>query len=442
MKRVKKKSFDRIIISKLPVVIMMSAMIGLSSLAHGQNLTDYLQIAAENHPGIQAAYSRYTASLERIPQVGSLPDPELSFGIYLKDMATLMGDQKLNASLMQRFPWFGTLQVGKDEASLMAKANFQEFEAEKHALFYEVKTGYYQLYLLHHHEMVANKNLQLLQRMEELALNKFKGGTPGKAGKMTDVLRIQSELKALEARIAELEDAHAVAQVQFNLLLNRPKDTPIHMDASFWEEELLLDKEVVLDSILAANPQVKKLEWEGQAYQKKGEAAKLKGLPSFGVGINYMINSPRQPEGAIESPMGYTPGGMGHNMIMPMVSVSVPIFRGKYKSARQESAYYRQASALAKENLDNRLKSSWEEQYRLIREAKRNVKLYEEQVMLLQRTLDLMIADYSSAAGNFEELLTVQRQLLDFEMKTAEETFKKLQAFAQLESLMAKGISL
>ncbi|QDH79645.1 TolC family protein [Echinicola soli] len=442
MKRVKIKDFNIDTCRKLPVMILVSAMMCLSSLANGQNLADYLKIAAENHPGLQAAYSRYTASLERIPQVGSLPDPELSFGVYLQDMATLMGNQRFNTTLMQRFPWFGTLQAGKDEASLMAKANFQEFETEKYALFYEVKTDYYQLYLLHHHVMIANKNLQLLQRMEELSLNKFKGGIPGKAGKMTDVLRIQSETKVLEARIAALEDALAVAQVKFNLLLNRPENEPVNMDASFWGEELLLGKEVVLDSILTANPQVKKLEWEGQAYRKKGEAARLKGLPSFGVGLNYMINSPRQPAGAIDSPMGYTPGGMGHNMIMPMVSVSVPIFRRKYKSAQRESAYYREASVLAKEDLTNALKSSWEEQYRLIREAKRNVKLYEEQVVLLRKTLDLMIADYSSAEGSFEELLTVQRQLLDFEMKTAEETFKKLQAFAKLESLMAKGISL
>ncbi|WP_157501369.1 TolC family protein [Echinicola vietnamensis] len=428
---------------KWPAVVGAVSLLCLCFQVQGQSLADYIEEAAENNPEIQAANSRYAASLERVPQVGGLPDPELSVGFYLQDMATLMGDQRLNATLMQRFPWFGTLQASKDEASLLAKANYQDFEAVKNALIYDVKTTYYQLYLLEHHLMVARKNLQLLNDLEELALNKFKGGTPGKSGKMTDVLRIQIEQKALVARIAALEDEHAVREVDFNLLLNRPKDTPVHMDASFWnEEEILWDKEVVLDSILNANPQVKKMEWEGLAYQKKGEAARLKGLPSFGVGLSYMVNSPRQPAGDINGPMGYVPGGMGHNMVMPMVSVSVPLFRGKYKAASKESEYYYQASVQAKEALDNTLRSAWEEQYRLIREAERNANLYQDQVVLLQKTMDLMIADYSSAAGSFEELLSVQRQLLDFEMKTAEETFKKLQAYAKLASLMAKGITL
>ena len=421
------------------LLLMLLFTIGLHA-ANAQSLEDYLQIAAENNPAVKASFAKYSASLERIPQVGTLPDPELSFGFYLKDMATLMGDQKMNFSLMQRLPWFGELQANKDEASLMALASFQEFEAVKYDLFYEVKAAYYQLHLLYHHERIAIENLDLLKSMERLALNKFKGGTPGVNGKMSDVLRVQSKLKEVETLKVQFEDDYNALLVRFNLLLNRPEDAKVNVDTSFLRKELPLNKEVVLDSILKANPNLKKLEAEGAAFQKRGEAAKLEGLPSFGVGLNFMINSPRMPSGSIESEMGYRPGGMGNNMVMPMVSMSLPIYRGKYKAAQKEAAQYRRAADHQKENVRNALKQEWDELYRAIREAERNKKLYEDQVVLLKKTYELMLADYSNAEGSFEELLTVQRQLLDFEMKMAEETVSKLMAIAKLETLMAKGI--
>ncbi|GAB3648017.1 TolC family protein [Echinicola sediminis] len=405
-----------------------------------QGLEEYLRLAAENNPALKASYARYSASLERVPQVGSLPDPELSFGFYLRDMATLMGDQKLNATIMQRFPWFGKLQASRDEASLMAVANFQEFEAAKYNLFYEVKAAYYQLYLLHHHAQIAQENLRLLRSLERLTLNKFKGGTPGEGGKMTDVLRVQSQLKEMETLLEQYEDDQSVERIKFNLLLNRPEESPVHMDTAFLDKELLLAKELVLDSIFSANPQLKMLEAEGAAFQKKGEAARLSGRPSFGLGLNYMVNSSRMPSGSIGSEMGYRPGGMGHNMVMPMVSLSLPIYRGQYKAAQRESARYWEAADYQKESLLNDLKVQWEKLYGEIREAERNRKLFGEQVVLLKKTYDLMIADYSNATGSFEELLTVQRQLLDFEMKMAEETVRKLSAIAKLETLMAKAI--
>lgn len=236
-------------------------------VATGQSLADYLLVAAENNPALQASYARYTASLERVEQIGALPDPELSFGFYLQDMTSLMGDQKGNVSLMQRFPWFGRLKAGKDEASLMAMVNYHEFEMLKQELYFEVKSAYYRLYLLHHHKESASENLELLRSMERLALDRFKGGVPGSSGKMTDVLRIQSERKAVEIKISTYEDELATARVRFNLLLNRPEDVLIQLDHSFLEREWGLGQAAALDSIMSSNPQLKRLDAQAEAYR-------------------------------------------------------------------------------------------------------------------------------------------------------------------------------
>ncbi|HCY40707.1 MAG TPA: hypothetical protein DHV48_05030, partial [Prolixibacteraceae bacterium] len=92
-----------------------------SSTVHSQDsLSVYLELAAKNNPGVKAAFSQYLAALEKVPQVGSLPDPQGSLDFFLKPMELLAGNQVGSVSVMQMFPWFGTLKLAKDEASLMA----------------------------------------------------------------------------------------------------------------------------------------------------------------------------------------------------------------------------------------------------------------------------------------------------------------------------------
>ncbi|WP_215222865.1 TolC family protein [Echinicola shivajiensis] len=421
---------------KLGLFFVMALLLN-SSMA--QSLEDYLVEAGENNPGLKAKYAFYMSSLEKVPQLGQLPNPELSFGFFLKDMATLMGDQKMNVSLMQRFPWFGTFQSQKDEASLLAQANYLEFERAKYDLYNQVKQSYYQVYLWSHHRMIAEENLELLETMERLALNRFKGGVPGVKDKMTDVLRIQSRSKEVATLIEGYEDELELEQVKFNQLLNRPIDQKVNFDYSKLEQELMWQREVIMDSVRNRNPELIKLDVMGDAYQKKSEVANKAGLPSIGIGVDYMINSPRSPMGEIGSGRGYVPGGMGHNMVMPMVSLSLPIYRKKYKAARREAERLRELSYYQKEQVYNSLELQMEQGLKQIRDAERNLKLYQDQTALLQRSFDLMLAEYSSGDGNFEELLTVQQELLDFEMKISEAIVNKQKAIAQLESLMAKS---
>ena len=66
--------------------------------------------------------------MQKVPQVGSLPDPELSLGVFLSPMELVSGNQVADIRLMQMFPWFGVLKNAKDEMSLMANAKY-EFSA-------------------------------------------------------------------------------------------------------------------------------------------------------------------------------------------------------------------------------------------------------------------------------------------------------------------------
>lgn len=100
-----------------------------------QSLDDYLLQAAENNPGLKAAYARYQATAEQVNQA-SLPNPELQVGAFIRPMERFMGNQTADFRLMQMFPWFGMLSTQKKEAYHMGQADYQLFLEEKNRLFF------------------------------------------------------------------------------------------------------------------------------------------------------------------------------------------------------------------------------------------------------------------------------------------------------------------
>jgi hypothetical protein len=76
------------------LILLLSA-----GAARGQTLEDYLIIAAKNNPNLKAKYFQYQAALERVPQVGALPDPQLGFSFFIMPMERYIGDQTGSVSL-------------------------------------------------------------------------------------------------------------------------------------------------------------------------------------------------------------------------------------------------------------------------------------------------------------------------------------------------------
>ncbi|MDY0040341.1 MAG: TolC family protein, partial [Desulforhabdus sp.] len=82
----------------------------LPELNEQSGLNDYLAYAALNNAGLKAAFLRWQAALEKIPQVTALPDPRFSYGYYIQSVETRVGPQNNRFGLLQTFPWFGKLE--------------------------------------------------------------------------------------------------------------------------------------------------------------------------------------------------------------------------------------------------------------------------------------------------------------------------------------------
>ena len=60
------------------------------------SLDHSLEIAAKNNPVVLQRFAEHQASLQKIPQAGSLSDPQLDLGVFLTPMELLNGNRWQN----------------------------------------------------------------------------------------------------------------------------------------------------------------------------------------------------------------------------------------------------------------------------------------------------------------------------------------------------------
>ncbi|MFT5369386.1 MAG: outer membrane protein TolC [Candidatus Latescibacterota bacterium] len=457
------------------MILFVSVM--LAHPAYGQKLEGYLALAAEQNPGLKSTFFAYQSSLQRIPQVGALPDPQFSLGYFLRPMEQMMGNQVAQISLMQMFPWFGTLDAAKDEASLMAKTKFNAFRDAKSSLFYEVKTTWYALYLIEEEHRIMGENLQIMQTLETLAINRFKsGGTDGSVssttgssmnartktpassggmgmntptqvpkmgqsnsmastmggqgnGSLVDVLRIQMLIHELENKQHLLSDTRQTWVAQFNKLLNRPLETEVILSDPLPAVSLPVLLAQIPDSILENNAMLKMLEAEEEAFLAQAKMNRKMGFPMIGFGAQYGILKPRAGNA---NPMN------GRDMWMPMISVSLPIWRNKYRASVKEAELKRAAVTEERRDTQNALMVSYEEALKKFRDAERRGALYEKQTMLAQQALNILTASYGAGGNEFEDVLQMQLKLLNYRLDQMNAIVDQNVSVAMLARLMGR----
>ena len=392
------------------IIILLAAL--AVTKAYTQTLDDYLEIAAENNPGLQSKYKEFEAALQKIPQVNSLPDPTFSFSYNIPEMMS----QTAKFSLMQTFPWFGTLKAQGNAAALMAEAQYQSFLDIRNQLYFQVSTAYYPLFELNRLQEIEQKNIDLLKSYKSIANTKFKNGI----SPMTDVLRVDIMLKDAETNLRILEKKMKPLMTTFNKLLNREAFEEVVIDSSLAAENL--QDSFRKDSLWANNPMLNALDLKIKASEANEMTAQKQGLPKLGVGLDYAI---------IEN---------GKNIVMPMVSVSIPIFRKKYNAAKKEAQLMQESYTLQKKDIANSLVSNYEMTWFEIQQQKELMTLYEQQTNESNRTLNLLFSAYSNSGENFEEVLRMQQQLLEYEKMKATAEVKYHTALAKLNYITAKHI--
>lgn len=461
-------------------VLLFGFQNGFGQQSASLTLDESLEMAAKNNPELKAAFNQYLAALEKVPQLGALPDPQASFGFFVKPMAIMGGEQLANIQLMQMFPWFGTLQTAKDEATVMAKAKFELFNISKADLFYQVKANWYQLMKIDREIKLVEENIEILNSLENMVLIKYQspvsggnssntnsssmgsssngninasaggmngmnapnisqkpsavgmaassmsGGMENKATGLQDVLRVKMEILEVKNKLATLLDQRKTIETGFNAFLNRDLKTSVQISGTLLIQELPSERLAIADSILNNNPMLAMLGDEISSYKLMEQKAKKMGLPMMGIGINYMLNQKRT---------GNTFMMNGNDMLMPMVSVSIPIYRKKYNAMQNEARLMQDAGKEQTIAMQNSLMVQYRNFVQDIDDAERRIDLYQEQELLARKTLDLLVEGFANGETNYDEVLRMQEKVLDYGFKHVEAITDYNTAVATAEKL-------
>ena len=405
-------------------IIIILTFLGFSTVANAQSLDDYFKIAAENNPGLEAKYKSFEAAMQKVTQVSSLPDPNLSFGYFVSPVETRVGPQRARFSLTQMFPWFGTLKAQEDAATLMAEAKYQEFLDARNKLYYKVSASYYPLYELQKLISIEEENQRILSSYKEIATIQFQNDK----GSMVDVLRVDIMLKDATTNLAILGQKKKPLEIRFNKLLNRSDDDKVVVQDSLFTFNLPANYRK--DSLFSSNPLLDELELKIEASKASEQAVLKQGLPKLGVGLDYVIVGQRTDMSVPDN---------GKDVFMPMVSVSLPIFRGKYKAAQKEAQLMQEAYALQREDVSNRLTSSYEMIWFEIQKKLELVQLYEDQIQESEQSLSLLFSAYSNSGKDFEEVLRMQQQILKYQKMKVTALSEYNIAIAEIDYITAKS---
>jgi outer membrane protein TolC len=383
------------------MMLGLGIILGSSSASAQEVLDDYLITAAENNPGLKARFNEYLAALEVAPQVRALPDPQLAFGYFILPVQTRVGPQEFRISASQMFPWFGTLNAKENVAIQTAKAKYETFEETKSKLFDEVRGTYFNLYYNQKAIVKVSENIEILRTFQRLAYIKVEAGKVS----AVDEYRIEMEMGDLENKLALLKDQQQSLTVAFGNLLNTNLEK-VSLPDTLWNTSPELTKQALLDSILVRNHQLLGLELQGEALNFREELARKTGYPNFSIGMDYII------VGKGENNMS------GQDAFMfPNIGITIPLYRNKYKSMVQEVAYLQTAKSNEKLDRENMLETLFENTWNELLDADRRLLLYEKQLELAEKSIQLLEVEYTTANSSFEEILRMERKQLFYALE-------------------------
>lgn len=408
-------------------IIIIILILFVVQLQAQSELDGYLKIGAENNTGLKAKFSEYNASLEKIPQVGTLPDPMISFGYFITPVETRVGPQQAKFGINQMFPWFGTLNAKEDVAIERAKVKYEAFEEVKSKLFFDIKSAYFNLYVVQKSIGITRKNIAILNTFLQLALIKVEAGKSS----VVDEMRVEMERNELENQLAYLLDTKWVLEVNFNKLINQPVENSIIIPSELWDGILQFTKEVLLDSITNQNHMVRQLDYKIASFQKQEIAVKKMGGPKISIGMDYILI------GNSDNPMAGNESGRDA-ILFPKIGITIPLYRKKYKAMINEASFNYEAAQFKKEDKQNQLIILFEKGYKDYSDGNRRIILFKKQLKLAEKSLNILLTSYSNNGKNFEEVLRMERKVLKYALELDKAKADKNAAVAFINYLTGK----
>jgi outer membrane protein TolC len=406
----------------------LSALVALASASYAWaaepvKLNDLIREALARNPEVLAAQKKYEAARQRPSQESSLPDPLLSVG-YSSNGGPLPGqglgvEPTSNVGFMvsQEIPYPGKRQLRGSIAAKEADAEFQQYLAIQLNVRSRVTQAFHRLH--HAYEVLAilSEGKDLLSQVIRVSETRY---SAGKAAQQ-DVLKAQTQLSILEARIAEKQQDRDTSQAEINALLNRRPGKQLGIPADAEVKPLGLTVEELLAKAAAMSPDLRRAQEMIQRNELAVNLARKDFHSDYTVSGGYFY-------------MGGMPA-----MYQFRVDIPIQLHRGqRQRPALDERVHQLNESRHDFEAADQNLQFRVREAYLAAQTAYRLMKLYEDTILPQSSlTIESSLPAYETGGTDFLSVLTNVMTKIDSEERSHEQRMMFEVARARLEELTA-----
>lgn len=371
---------------------------------NAQQLGTLIDDALKNNPELQKFEIQYGIASEKVNEVNTLPNTEFAVGYFVSEPETRTGPQRFKVSAKQMLPWFGNITARENYVSALADAKYVDIVIAKRKLMASVSQSYYNLYANKAKQTVLIENIKLLETYETLALTSV---AVGKASAV-DVLRLQMRQNEMQQLLEVLGQQYLTEQTTFNKLLNRDKNIAV---TSVGDLMIPLEEAEINTKNLALHPELIKYEKLYQSVEQSEVLNQKESSPMIGFGLDY-INVEKRPNMIFSD--------NGKDIVMPMVSVSIPIFNNKYKSQTKQNELQQQEVLAQKQERLNTLETLLDKAINERISARISFVTQTKNLKQAQDAENILIRSYETGTIDFNDVLDIQELQLKFQMNQIE----------------------
>lgn len=399
---------------KLKLIFIINFSLFAFQSVNAQPLETLINEALKHNPEIEKLDLQHQIALEKINEVNSLPNTQFNFGFMAVKPDMDMPMDRFRVSAMQMFPWFGTIEAKKDYAHSQSKTKALAIEIAQRKLALSISNLYYLHYEMTAKQTLLEEQIALLKTYETLALNAVEVGNAS----AVEVLKLQIRQNDLLKQKALLNQQDQGIQAALNSLLNREK----HQEILVVDSLKISDNEPVLKfESLVQNPELSQFDTQSHSVEKLEVLNHKENAPNFGIGIEY-INLEKSP--MIRSSF--------KDMVMPMLSFSMPVFNKKYKSQTKQNQLKLQEIQSQKKALFNQLKANFAKAISERNQAKITYKTQQSNLKKVKNAQEMLIKSYETGTVDFNEVLEIQALQLQFKL----EQIESLKTYYQQRALL------
>lgn len=392
-------------------------------------LQSAIDIAVQDNPSLAQIQARSEAMAAIPSQVGTLPDPVISFNALNLPVDTFDTRQEnmtqMQGGISQAIPFFGKLALREQAATYQAEAATHDVTEARFRLLRDVKKTWWALFYLDRALEIIVVNQNLLRQFVKIAQTKYEVGE----GLQQDVLLAQLELSKLLDTEIRLTGAIDKAKAQLNALLDRPTNQafkiPVQIQENLptlQEEALLFEQAENYRAILASRRE------SINAAQSRLDLAKKDFFPDFKVGAFY---------GGRDDTLA---GRERADFLSLKISMNVPIFA----ATKQQKAVDQRSSELMQQRYAlqdqwNNVRAEISTAYSDFHQTKNLTVLFKSGIIPQARqTVASMLAGYQVNKVDFLNLVRSQITLYNYETQYWQALTQANQALAQLTAMVGK----